>query len=329
MDDDGSIANRIAPDGSPYSHFIMMDFNALYGAMQMKPMPTTPGIQWTWKNGRFHKSVMATDTSLPAVQWLSWVEATHPLCKAGFPMQSKYFQGEVTVADYAVDGYVTDGNTVQCFEFDGCFFHGHNCAIGTVNEAQAVRDCEKFEAISAVAEIHYMRECEWDPSAVANVPTKLARILHTTDSAEALLAWIKSGELFGFLMADVDGPDDVINRLVKSNFGPIFRNVELTEDHLSPYMRQRYSSRGCKVGRSLVQTFRASGILISTELAKFYMEIGLQIFNIKWFTQYLAERSIAPFMKSVTSMRVEATKEGDESKSCTAKLFGNSGKVFN
>ena len=334
IDDDGPVSNRVAPDGTPYTFLVQLDFNALYGAMQLKPMPTTPGILWSWKNGKFHKSAMSDSVSFKSVQWLYWLERTEEMCQSGNRLHHAYHQGERRLNGLLVDGFVSDGTNHKLFEFQGCFFHGHDCSIGRANPEKVQLDELKRSKLAEFGEVIYMTECEWDEllPLVKNTKTRFPRILHKSDDIDTLLKGILSGELYGFIFTDIDGPDDLIEILAEQNFPPIFNKVKLTEEHLSPYMRSRYSAKDKKLKQeSLVQTFRAKNILIHTCLARFYLEIGLKLFNIKWFTQYLGETSIAPFMKKVTSMRIEATKDKanpDKTKSNTAKIIGNSGEIF-
>ena len=61
------------------------------------------------------------------------------------------------------------------------------------------------------------------------------------------------------------------------------------------------------------------------------MELGLEIKNVQWFTQYLGEEAIKPFIEKVVQMRIQASQPGqeDKTKSNTAKIIGNSGEIIN
>ena len=61
-----------------------------------------------------------------------------------------------------------------------------------------------------------------------------------------------------------------------------------------------------------------------TPLVKMYLDRGIKVHNITKFVQYIAGRGLRPFVKKVVQMRTEAKIAGDEAKSLTAKLFGNS-----
>ena len=123
MDDDGPLANRIAPDGNPFTFCIQLDFNALYAQQQMKPMPTTPGVLWKRVGNTFHKSVMCDGNSLGATQWMYFLEATHHAVKDGGIIQHFFHRKEVRLENDLVDGFI-QGEQSYIFEYNGCRFHG-------------------------------------------------------------------------------------------------------------------------------------------------------------------------------------------------------------
>ena len=176
-----------------------------------------------------------------------------------------------------------------------------------------------------------MRECDWKKilPQVQDTPTKFPRILYPCESMATLLQGIRDNSLYGFLMCDVEGSDELVEELAKVNFPPIFTKMEMTQDHLSDYMKARYESRSKKLKQvSLIQTFRGKNQLLHTCLAQYYLELGLKLTNVQWFTQYLGEEAIKPFIEKVVKMRIEATHENDTTKSNTAKIIGNSGKIY-
>ena len=67
---------RHAPNGEPYSHLVMLDFTSMYLSCQKKMMPVGPGLKWRGKNGVFKKSVTVPGHSLPAQQWLAFMQET-------------------------------------------------------------------------------------------------------------------------------------------------------------------------------------------------------------------------------------------------------------
>ena len=155
----------------------------------------------------------------------------------------------------------------------------------------------------------------------------MPRILKT-DTESTLLQSIKDGTVFGFVTCSVRTPDHLIKKFQDASFlfPPVIKRAEITEDLLSPFMKERMAEQDRKPSKStLIQTYNGDDLLLMTPLVQFYLENGMEVFNIKEFIQYIPGRGLAPFVDKVVSMRVAATDEGDDAKQLTAKLFGNSG----
>ena len=108
---------------------------------------------------------------------------------------------------------------------------------------------------------------------------------------------------------------------------PIFINVALNRDHLSPHMLQHVQNTGefSTPRRCLVGAMSATKILLLSELLRWYLEHGLVVTKIYQVIQYNAQPTFASFAQSVT----EARRQGDSDLSKqllanTAKLVGNS-----
>jgi len=68
---------RYAPNGNPYTTYVMLDFTSMYLSCQQKEMPTSPGIHWEMQNdGNFVKKIMTSGHSFKAQQWLTYLQAT-------------------------------------------------------------------------------------------------------------------------------------------------------------------------------------------------------------------------------------------------------------
>lgn len=86
---------------------------------------------------------------------------------------------------------------------------------------------------------------------------------------------------------------------------------------------------------TIVQTFHGTNMLLLSPLVKFYLDRGIICSNVTRFIQYTPGKCFQPFVKKVVQMRTEAkigqksattdlARLSYESKSLTAKLFGNS-----
>ena len=203
----------------------------------------------------------------------------------------------------------------------------------------------RFRNLSEVGKVHYIWECEWKSQIKQHytIQTEVGRILYSTDTENELLRGILNGTLFGFATVSVKCPQWLYDQYQRDGFlfPPIFKKLSVTEDMLSPFMREKYEQEDSKCDEpTLVQVYNGTDLLLYTPLIQFYAQKGFIIYDVKQFTQYVPGKVFAPFVKKgehdalifslsrmsylVYDMRVSATREGDEAKATTAKLFGNS-----
>ena len=170
-----------------------------------------------------------------------------------------------------------------------------------------------------------MYECIWKIK-VAQLgslkTTSFYNILQKRCTEEELVEGIRTGNLFGFVMCDINSTQEFIDKTAHLNFPPIIQNMEVEQSMLSPYMLERCKNRSFPI-RTLIQTFNGKQLLLFTPLLKFYMEIGLHVSNITYFIQYEDFPCLNQFTRKVTNMRMAADYESNAEKSVTAKLVGN------
>ena len=174
-----------------------------------------------------------------------------------------------------------------------------------------------------------MHECQWKKklNQLENLATEIGNILQN-DNENTLIQSISNGEVYGFLVCDIVCSDELAEELSSGGFlfPPVIERQTLTEEHFSEYMKSRFVEEQRKMEKStVVQKFNAKQLLIMSNLAKFYLDLGLKIVNVTKFIQYVPRKTLLPFANKVYQMRVSATYEKDDAKSMTAKLFGNSG----
>ena len=119
MSDDGPRNARFAPNGSPFSALLGIDYSSMYLNQQEKDLPLTAGIRWTKKGQYYKKAYLSRGNSFKALQWLYWCEAE--LHKQGHQviMEHQYHQGEREIEGYRVDGYVKIGDREIIYELNG------------------------------------------------------------------------------------------------------------------------------------------------------------------------------------------------------------------
>ena len=173
------------------------------------------------------------------------------------------------------------------------------------------------------------RECEWRRELAAmeiKPATQMARILEQDDE-QSLLEAIRTGEIYGFAVCDVKCPDPVLAKYKDFLFPPVIKHETITDDHVTGYMKRRVIEDQRKLDfKTVVQVYNGEQLFLMTNIIQFYMEIGLEISNVTQFIQYIPSKILKPFVEEVVGMRIDATREGDETKQTTAKIFGNSCK---
>ena len=96
-----------------------------------------------------------------------------------------------------------------------------------------------------------MRECEWNPKDF-NVETQMPRIL-CLDNQDSLLTAIKNDKIYGFMVCDVQTPDEIQSEYLNGHlFPPVIKRMVVEEKHLSPYMKKRFNARNKKVNQETV-----------------------------------------------------------------------------
>ena len=162
---------------------------------------------------------------------------------------------------------------------------------------------------------------------IQTTPTPgLDGILYSHQSEADLIGAIRNERVFGLLVGDLKCSDEVIEQF--HNFPPFVKRMELRNEHLTEFMKEKIRlERGDEDFRqdTLVQVYNAENYLILSSVAKEYLDWGVNLSNIRWFMQYEKAEVLKPFAERVTSMRIDAEKNGDATKSTTAKIYGNSG----
>ena len=134
-----------------------------------------------------------------------------------------------------------------------------------------------------------MRECEWRQikQCVRDSPTEMARIM-LRDNESSLLEAIRNDEVFGFVVADVDTPNEIIDSFGSFLFPPVIQRLDMKSNMLSPYMRRVCENEGTLIDDqepTIVQTYNCKQQLILTSTVKMYLERGMIVKNITKFIQ--------------------------------------------
>ena len=278
---------------------------------------------------------MAPGCSLAAVQWLTWVQENDKRLKSKsgnrVKLHHKYFRGETEISGWEVDGFADVDGKLYFYEFLGCYFHkgcrNSKCQQYSPDEVDERFQRKKME-LSRFGQVITMRGCFWE-NLVKDIrkydsSDTFPDIYNTFSNEKKLLEGIKNDELFGFIIADVTTPPDVLKAILPLNFPPIIHKQEIDKEMLSDYMRNRCEARGTKFPqKTLVQTYHATQLMIYTPTVQFYMNLGLEITNVTKFIQFLPSNPLDKFVDKITSGRINAVKSGNESLGTAYKIIGN------
>jgi G:T-mismatch repair DNA endonuclease (very short patch repair protein) len=311
-----------------------VDANALYLYCVQGKMPVGRPRR------RFEKDHFAIDrrdkTSRSAQGWLAWIEMT-----TGQKLEAEYKGGERRLGRHnlPVDGFCQESQTV--FQFHGCFWHGHSCSpsssrdlLGKTAEERLydTRAKEKYLTslgynVQSVWQCHWNKRVGMDKSIKGFLKAFYDKTygVDETMSTQDVLDLIKRGKLFGFVECDIKVPDHLVQKFTE--MPPIFKNTEISREHLSDHMRQfaEENDHLLRPQRSLIASMRGDKILLFSELLRWYLEHGLVVTRVYQVVEYEGRHIFESFGKSVS----DARRAGDADSSLellanTAKLVGNS-----
>ena len=324
-------STQFAANGDLFKCVTFLDFNSMYLWSQQQNLPLSPGLNWTLYKGRFTKSVMRSGVSLGQLQWLySLQESDLCIDKSGqrIQIQHEYHRGEHRENGFKFDGFFIKDGIKYYLEFNGCRYHPGCCVPDDdIKDAAKLRERwnRKKQYCESQGKMIVINECQWKPY---ECKTQMGRINYVTETPSDLLNGILSGELFGFAVCDVTSDLNFQSEYLSGHlFPPIFRREKLSKDYLSPLMRNRFEKEKKRLAPSVIQTFNGKQLLLMTPLIQFYDSIGMKISNLTRFIQYVPGKALFPFTKKVVNLRCEATRDGDNAKQLTAKLFGNAGNL--
>ena len=149
--------------------------------------------------------------------------------------------------------------------FLGCKYHPGCCVPDDqIPNAEELRERweRKMKFMKSNGVPIVMRECQWNPTDFT-AETRMPRIL-CEDTEESLLAAVKSGELFGFLVCDVKTPIDKQSEYLNGHlFPPVIKRMKIEEKHLSPYMKKRFNARNKNSNQETVVQVKLKPLIFS------------------------------------------------------------------
>ena len=242
-----------------------------------------------------------------------------------------------------VDGFCVE--TGEIFQFLGCFWHGHPCSKtrGTVIHPVRKKPMKDLYEDTIKKErylrhlgntVNVMWECEWDEKVKETSQLKsflkvFHQTLHPRNSKplqlEDCVKKIADGSFYGFVECDISVPKELEHKFTE--MAPIFKNTEISRQHLSDHMREFAEETGTlkRPQRMLIGSLFGEKILLLSTLAQWYLKHGLRITRVYQLVEYSPQKCFKPFGESVSNARRKGDLDpAEEINATTYKLVGNS-----
>ena len=261
-------------------------------------------------------------------------------------IQSRYNMGERQVSRHSlpVDGFCQKSNKV--FQFLSCFWH--LCTVcntnknsdGSLQEIHPVKKIPRSEVRKATLEnkrcleaegftVVEMRECRWKQLPKrANIAACLKTLKAVQPKRQLSfnkILEVKNGTLYRFLLVDIHTPNH--SRKKYKDFPLIIKSTFVSRDDIGEYQRNVAEEHGLlkKPKKYLISSHFGKEILINTEMAKFYFEMGLEMTKIKKFTEFYLQKCFAKLADEIMNSKRAANAHPSKAViALTNKLTGNS-----
>ena len=328
--------------------FIYNIFNLIRHAMRM-PMPVGPGILYEKKNNYFTWEPLMNPSkkkfSLDAIQWLNKMEyelrnpdgsrnVIHHAMNSGEREFKDIQRCERTNKNvfkiFRPDGYAYIDETHHFFEYDGCYDHQciHNCLVSKRSTRNKNRDDKRRnEFYRGLGILHTITSCQWHKDRKhLEFPIQTSVFFNQNRiTAEKILGKVKTKQFFGLVKLDLKSSQSVIDKFMKLNFPPIICHLNIDPEMI----HEDYKEAMTKQGRSyedisvLSQRFHANQVLITTDMAVFYHDLGMELSNLTMAVEFEQDTPFADFVNEITSERKKATRSNNKPLQDIFKLVMN------
>lgn len=303
----GNYVNSVykAANGDKYKRIVSYDFNALYAYSMKQNLPC--GIPFYYeknKNGTFTSTITAEANgwSHDAMDWINHMSYDKRFQKS----DGTYYQmlsaitGEYKIpgTNYSADGYVETDRKKYFLEYFGCRFHECSLCKTVPVRTNLDDDNKKISHLKSLGELILIRGCQWKKPDRLSSP--YSQFYYTKEvSTDMILSAVRKDRLFGLIELDITTPSWLQDDFDDINFAPIFNKISVTEDMLSTTTIDRCKAYGVKLPTNpqLTVVYEAKNYLITTDMLKYYLELGLQVTNIHYCIEYQRAQPLKKFIE--------------------------------
>lgn len=245
------------------------------------------------------------------------------------------------------------------YEYQGCLIHGHeNCTIyrklGNDARLEAKRKIRYKNTMAKIAfyekmgyVVRFIWQCQWETLVnrkfrgvykfiEKNLPpfycklyesgAKKRELLKELENINFVEDLIKKGResIFGFVQVDIEVPPEKYNKF--HEMPPLFCREEIDPRFHDPSADPPGDK---KLPTYLIPALAGEKMLLSTDLLKLYLELGLRITKVHCIYEFIPQKCFEGFVKAVTEGRKNGDRpgvsKGVKLKSLFMKLTGNAG----
>ena len=303
------------------------DANALYLWAISQEMPTGFYVR------RFRDQNFKPEKPCKYLDQFFWMDKVAE--EEGIYIKHKLNSGkEHRVGPYYLDGFNSETNTA--FEFNGCYYHGHDCYLTTNMDENKKRERqqrtlkreeyirEQGMNLQTIWECEYKRTVESHIHKDKYLPTYY--LSHKGGlSEEKILCDVQNGTLFGCLEVDIEVPAHLREKFAEMS--PLFVTSDVHFEDIGEHMKQHVTDHNLSTHskRLLVGGMAAKKLLLATPLLKWYVEHGLVITKVYQVIEYEPKTCFKQFAQDVSDARRTGDINPDTSIIAdTMKLIGNS-----
>ena len=248
--------------------------------------------------------------------------------------------GEQRISTHSlpVDGFCQESN--QVFQLLGCFWHSctdcntNRNSDSSLQEIHPVKKIPHSKVRKATLEnkrrleaegfsVIEIRECQWKQLAKKADIAAYLKILKSVQpkrqlSFHKIVEGVKNVTLYGFLLVDIHTPNHLKEKY--KDFTLIIKNTFVSRDDIGEYMRNVAEEHGLllKPQKYLISSHFGKEILINTEMAKFYWEMGLEITKIKEFIEFYPQKCFAKLADEIVNSKRAADTDSSNTDSFSA-----------
>ena len=158
-----------------------------------------------------------------------------------------------------------------------------------------------------------------------HVYKKLCERIYLSIGSQAdkkILEEIKDGRMFGMAEVDIETPDSL--KGIFAEFQPIQKHAYLSRDDIGEHMKKFAQENGLlkKPSKTLLNSYFAQKILLSTPLLQWYINHGLKVTKLYQVIQFKLSKCFHKFGEEVMLAR----REGDVDPS--KKIISDSSKLI-